>query len=274
MQEILQKYDISPSMIKSLQDKIFAFYEQEKRVLPWRNTFDRYKVLISETMLQQTQVKRVVTYFDRWMQELPDIFALASCEKLKLLQLRSGLGFNSRVFRLQICARVIVDEFGGDIVKNYWALMKLPWIWPYTAGALMNFAFNTAAPMVDTNIRRILIGELALDEKIPSKDLYEISFLVTPLNRANDRGNALMDYGALYFSSKRSWIKPISKQSKFQGSQRQVRGWIMRQLLQKSWLWLQETFASFPRDDLQEIIAKMMQEGLIHFDGENVALEK
>jgi A/G-specific adenine glycosylase len=93
--------------------------------------------------------------------------------------------------------------------------MKLPGIGPYTAGAIMNFAFNTPAPMVDTNIRRILIAELGLPESISPKELNEISLLVTPAYRANDRGNALMDYGALYFSSKLSGIKPISKQSKF-----------------------------------------------------------
>jgi A/G-specific adenine glycosylase len=79
----------------------------------------------------------------------------------------------------------------------------------------MNFAFNTPAPMVDTNIRRILIAELQLPETIVPKELNEISFFVTPPHRSNDRGNALMDYGALYFTSQKSGIKPISKQSKF-----------------------------------------------------------
>ena len=89
MQEILLKYDISAEKISDLHEKIFVFYQEKKRDLPWRDTFDRYKVWISETMLQQTQVKRVVGYFHRWMKELPDVFALASCEKLLLLQLRS-----------------------------------------------------------------------------------------------------------------------------------------------------------------------------------------
>jgi A/G-specific adenine glycosylase len=111
MQEILQKYDITPEIISDLHEKIFVFYDNNKRTLPWRNTFDRYKVRISETMLQQTQVKRVVEYFHRWLVELPDIYALAACEKWKLLALRSGLGFNSRVLRLQQCARILVDEF-------------------------------------------------------------------------------------------------------------------------------------------------------------------
>ena len=111
MQEILIKYDISPEKISNLHEKIFVFYQNNKRDLPWRDSFDRYKVRVSETMLQQTQVKRVIAYFHRRMEELPDVFALATCEKMKLLQLRSGLGFNSRVLRLQQCANVIVDDF-------------------------------------------------------------------------------------------------------------------------------------------------------------------
>lgn len=82
--------------------------------------------------------------------------------------------------------------------------MRLPGIGLYTAGAIMNFAFNVPSPMVDTNIRRILIAELDLPESIPPKELNEISFLVTPLYRANDRGNALMDYGALHFTTQKS----------------------------------------------------------------------
>lgn len=82
--------------------------------------------------------------------------------------------------------------------------MKLPGIGPYTAGAIMNFAFNVPSPMVDTNIRRILIAELDLPESTPPKELNEISFLVTPPYRANDRGNALMDYGALHFTAQKS----------------------------------------------------------------------
>jgi A/G-specific adenine glycosylase len=111
MQDKLISYDISDIMISNLHEKIFVFYDTNKRNLPRRDTFDRYKVRVSETMLQQTQVKRVVEYFHRWMKELPDAFALASCEKLKLLQLWSGLGFNSRVLRLQQCARVLVDNY-------------------------------------------------------------------------------------------------------------------------------------------------------------------
>jgi A/G-specific adenine glycosylase len=273
MQEILSRYDITEKQISNLHEKIFVFYDNNKRDLPWRDTFDRYKVRVSETMLQQTQVKRVIEYFHRWMTELPDVYALAACEKWKLLALRSWLGFNSRVLRLQQCARLLVEEYHGDIPKNYSDLMKLPGIWPYTAGAIMNFAFNTPAPMVDTNIRRILIAELGLPETIKPKELNEMSYLVTPLFRANDRGNALMDYGALYFTAQKSWIKPISKQSKFAWSQRQVRWWIVKQLSSWKSLFLQEVSLQFPRDDLMQIISKMSQEGLITFDGQKLALE-
>jgi A/G-specific adenine glycosylase len=268
----IDQYWLPHGQIIVFQNEIFDFYALHKRMLPRRDAFDWYKVWISEIMLQQTQVSRVVAYFERWMIELPDVFALANCDKQKLLQLWSGLGFNSRALRLQQCANMIVQDFWWDMPRDYYILQTLPGIWPYTAGAIMNFAFNTAAPMVDTNIRRILLGKLDIPDDLSMKDLYQLSLLVTPVDRPNDRWNALMDYGALYYTSQKSWIKAISKQSKFAWSQRQVRWRIVKQLTAWNIVTLSSIYDVFPRDDLQFIIDKIIADGIVYLQWESLVL--
>jgi A/G-specific adenine glycosylase len=165
--------------IHQFQQKILSRYQIHKRDLPRRDTFDPYKVLVSETMLQQTQVDRVIPKFLAWMETLPTLRDLAAVEKHTLLSLWSGLGFNSRAIRLQQAAKIIVDSSnvlsnpppqavplpyqGGHLdgfPTNREEWMALPGIGPYTSAAILAFAFNQEVPVVDTNIRRVLMREL------------------------------------------------------------------------------------------------------------------
>jgi A/G-specific adenine glycosylase len=215
--------------IQGIQQNILSWYSKNGRKLPRRETTDPYAIHISEVMLQQTQVDRVVPYFHRRMKDFPDYQTLAKASKSDILTHRSGLGFNSRVLRLQTCAQTIVEKWENKQWKQWTLprdrdeLQKLPGIWPYTSAAIMAFARNIAVPVIDTNIRRVLIFLCKLPETIAPKALEAFAAIIIPSWKSRDRHNALMDQGALLLTARKTKIKPLSKQSKFDGSDRQVR---------------------------------------------------
>jgi A/G-specific adenine glycosylase len=165
------------------------------------------------------------------MNDIPTYESLANLSKQDLLQHRSGLGFNSRALRLQECAKVVTEHYNGQLPKSKDELLNLPGVGPYTASAICAFARNLDEAVIDTNIRRVLIFLLKLDEDISMKELEAIAKKLIPSGRSRDRHNALMDYGATYLTARKTKIKSVSKQSKFEGSDREVRGWIVKQLV-------------------------------------------
>lgn len=135
---------------------LLAWYEENKRDLPWRRDCDPYRVWISEIMLQQTRVEAVKPYFARFIEAFPDVFALAGAPEEKLLKLWEGLGYYSRARNLQKAARLIVSEYGGKMPADEKKLRALPGIGDYTAGAIASIAFGLPAPAVDGNLLRVL----------------------------------------------------------------------------------------------------------------------
>jgi len=254
----------SESKIKSFQHKIFQFYKQNKRDLPWRNTTDPYKILVSEFMLQQTQVNRVITYYKKWMKQWPTVYKLADEEYKNVLQAWMGLGYNRRAMYLHQSAKVIAHEFKGDVLQAVHHFDKLPGIGLYTCKAIQIFAANENIATVDTNIRRILINEFNLKKLIPDKDLFQLAERCLPKKRSRDWHNALMDYGAIYLTSKKTGIKPKTIQSKFDGSDRQIRGKILRMLLndQQSEYQLEQKL-QIDSKRLSKILVKMKKEGTV-----------
>ena len=134
---------------------LLSWYRANKRDLPWRENPTPYRVWVSEIMLQQTRVEAVKEYFARFMAELPDVFALAACEEEKLLKLWEGLGYYSRARNLQKAAKILVNFYGGEFPRDLRALMDLPGIGSYTAGAIASIAFGMPAPAVDGNVFRV-----------------------------------------------------------------------------------------------------------------------
>jgi len=224
---------ISAEKIKRFQKKIFSFYKKNKRELPWRNTTNPYKILLSELMLQQTQVKRVIWYYERWIAKWPSIDALASATLPEVLQMWMGLGYNNRAMNLQKTARKIVKEFDGDVLRAMKQYHDLPGIGKYTSQAVQIFSTNADLVTIDTNIRRIFISEFALPIKTTEKDLWNLAEICLPKGRSREWHNALMDYGALHLTAQKTGIKPKTHQSPFEGSTRQIRAKILRYLLQK-----------------------------------------
>src|ERR1019366_7957115 len=135
---------------------LLAWFAHNARDIPWRRTRDPYAIWVSEIMLQQTQVKTVLPYWERWMQGLPNLGALARAKPERLHKLWEGLGYYTRVRNLQRAARIIGEEHGGQIPEDFDDLLALPGIGRYTAGAICSIAFNQAKPILDGNVIRVL----------------------------------------------------------------------------------------------------------------------
>lgn len=233
--------------IQTFVKTVTAYWKtQGRHGLPWRHT-DAYGVLVSEIMLQQTQVDRVVPYFKKWMKRFPTVQKLAKAPLSLVLKEWSGLGYNRRAKLLRACAKEIVEKHGGKIPKDFAALVALPAIGPYTAGAICAFAFDEKEVCIETNIRAALIhhffssgqaGTLrSLGEAGRIDDTQLIPILkkcLVHVNSSREWYSALMDYGTHIKKtnpnpSRRS--KHHTQQSKFKGSTRQARGAILRKLL-------------------------------------------
>ena len=221
---------LSTEAIRILRRKILGYYKAHGRDLPFRRTTDPYKIAVAEIMLQQTQVDRVVPKYLAWVRKWPDWNSLAIATNRELLTMWSGLGYNRRAIFLGRMAKEIVDDYGGKLPQDLTELRALPGIGPYTSRAILIFAFNLPLVTIDTNIRRVLIAELNLPHSISSTELESIALQVLPKGRSRDWHNALMDYGATHMTARKSGVKPLSHQSKFEGSLRQIRGEIIRQL--------------------------------------------
>lgn len=253
----------SPEAVKSFHKKIFTFYKERGRHdLPWRKTTNRYHILVSEIMLQQTQVDRVIPKYNAWITRFTTPSALAAAPLKDILDLWSGLGYNSRAKRLQDAAKRVVEQFAGSVPQSSEQLLTLPGIGPYTSRSVLIFADNQDLATVDTNIRRIFIDEFKLEESISDKELFELAELVLPKGKSCDWHNALMDYGATFLTARKTGIKSKSTRSTFSGSRRQIRGEIIRQLLEgdKTLTYLKKLSDTH---DVLSILKDLEKEGLI-----------
>ena len=221
--------------VKAFVKTVEGYWKREGRhELPWRHT-DAYGVLVSEIMLQQTQVDRVIPYFDRWMQKFPTAQKLAKAPLADVLKEWSGLGYNRRAKLLRECAKEIVEKHGA-VPQDRAALIALPAIGPYTAGAIRAFAFDEKDVFIETNIRAVLIHHFfPKSKKVDDTKLIPIlKECLLHVKSARAWYSALMDYGSNLKKtnpnpSRRS--KHHTRQSKFEGSLRQYRGIILRRLL-------------------------------------------
>lgn len=151
---------------KDLADKLIDWFLKEGRSLPWRETSNPYHILVSEVMLQQTQVKTVIPYYLRFIQQLPDFEALKEASEDTLHTLWEGLGYYSRVKRLQQFAYAVINEHEGKIPTDKSVLLKLPGIGPYTAGALLSFCFHQVEPAMDGNVKRVMSRLICEEEDV------------------------------------------------------------------------------------------------------------
>ncbi|MDY6770700.1 MAG: Fe-S cluster assembly protein HesB [Candidatus Nanohaloarchaea archaeon] len=265
--------DLSQDEIERFQQKIFDFYEENGRDLPWRETTDPYRILVSEVMLQQTQVTRVVPKYEAWMDRWPTAEDLAEADLQEVLSLWKGLGYNNRAKRLRNAAQKIVEEYGGEVPQDPEELQELPGVGPYTAHAIMIFAFNADEVTVDANIRRILIHEFDLDEDTTDGELRDLAEQLLPEGRSRAWHNALMDYGALEKTSKATGVSPKTTQSSFEGSRRYYRGQILDELLEGSKT-RDELDDKIDTDEVKDILDDLEDEGMVAQDGAEYRIDQ
>ena len=184
--------------VTQLRRAALAWYRRDGRDLPWRRTGDPYAILVSEVMLQQTQVDRVVPKFDEFMRRFPTVSSLAAASLADVLRAWSGLGYNGRARRLWECALTVVRSRGGHFPRDPSELESLPGIGPYTAGALVSFAFGGRAACVDTNIRRVLCRAIDGRDKRDLARGWELARRALPRGASGEWNQALMDIGALF----------------------------------------------------------------------------
>lgn len=184
-----------------LVNPLLAWYDQNSRVLPWREQPDPYWIWVSEIMLQQTRLETVLPYFHRFVECLPNVPALAKAEESLLLKLWEGLGYYNRVRNMQKAARVIVERCGGELPASYKHLLELPGIGEYTAGAIASIAYRIPVPAVDGNVLRVMARLLDCREDIAKtrvrKALRAAVEAILPNERPGDFNQAMMDLGAM-----------------------------------------------------------------------------
>ena len=281
-----------PNEVAAFQNSIWSFYRENKRDFAWRGISDPYAILVSEMMLQQTQTLRVIPKYAEWMRAFPTAQALAEAPLSTVLAHWNGLGYNRRAVFLQNACKEVCNNYGGVFPKTQAELQSLPGIGPYTAGAVATFAYNQPNVFIETNIRSVYIhtffeatdsavtaangtavspattSAFAAGGKIDDKDIAAL--VEQTLDKTNPREwyYALMDYGA---ALKKQTVNPsrrsrqYTKQSRFEGSLRQARGAILRQLAQTSAATLPQ-IAKYENIDiarLQKAADKLVAESLI-----------
>ena len=247
---------------RSFHDAVASWYARHPRVLPWRGIADPYAILVSEVMLQQTQVERVIPKYRAFLDAFPTLHALADAQPADVIRLWAGMGYNGRAVRLHKLAREVVEHHGGELPRTADELGKLPGIGPYTAAAVASFAFGEPVPVLDTNIYRVL-SRVVHGIDAPSRNaIYPLAESLlpqpdSPITPA-DWHQALMDIGATLCTARqpRCMLCPLRelcaaaphlqsggdpalaeasvpyapRQSRFQGSARYFRGRIVDHL--------------------------------------------
>lgn len=262
--------NMQPKRIQEFQNTVLEYYRVHGRHgLPWRcsnadGTFDPYKILVSEIMLQQTQVPRVVSKFDEFLRLFPDVSSLAAAPLGDVLKAWSGLGYNRRAKFLRQAAQQIVREYGGVLPRTSAELVRLSGVGPNTAGAVLAYAFDVPAVFIETNVRTVFIHHFfAGQQGITDRDILDVAARSLP-GSARTWYWALMDYGTHLkqtVGNLNKSSKHYTVQSPFAGSKRQVRGQILRLLANEPRT--KAELAELVSDErLPQVLGDLLREGL------------
>lgn len=275
---------VSKKKKADFQKTVWDFYHQNKREeLPWRKNISAYRVWISEIMLQQTQVDRVILFFNNWMKQFPNIKKLADTPQSGLLRAWKGLGYNSRALRIKKTAEIIIKDYKGIFPKKYSEILKLSGIGPYTAGAICAFVSNEPVSIIETNIRRVYLHHFYSTEK--NTHDQELMVLITEtmdIENPREWYWALMDYGSYLgktIPNPNKKSRHYVVQKKFKGSDREIRGKVLEILLEFKKISL-ETLnkkiqqVSNDRERIERIVALMETEGFLEIKNGKVFLKK
>jgi A/G-specific adenine glycosylase len=265
----------------AFQRQVWAFYRSHGRhELPWRQAqpdgrFDPYKVLVSEAMLQQTQVGRVVPKFTAFVERFPDIASLAQAPLGDVLRAWTGLGYNRRAKFLHEAAKLVVEQFGGTLPEEQAELTRLPGVGPNTAGAIQAYAFDRPAVFIETNIRTVFIHHYFADQTdITDRAILKMVAKTLPVSDIREWYWALMDYGS-YLKQSVGNLNQLSRsytrQSRFDGSRRQIRGQVIRLLGEHPYT-AAELSAAIHDERLASILTELEHERLIRRSDKSFSL--
>jgi A/G-specific adenine glycosylase len=270
--------EVPAAVAVELQARLLAWYASNGRDLPWRHTTDPYAILVSEVMLQQTQVPRVVPKFDEFLRAFPTLDTLAARPLVDVLRLWRGLGYNNRAERLWRCARdVAARSRAGRLAAlpaSLEGLAALPGIGPYTARAVLVFAHNADLAAVDANVRRVLTHELGLPHDLTAAAMQTVADAILPRGRSRDWHNALMDYGSLVLTTRATGLAPRTRQGRFEGSRRWHRSRLLRLVLDEGPVGAAELAARLGVEPalLDALVAGLEADGLVRRDGDAVSV--
>ena len=255
------------------------------RDLPWRETRDPYAILVSEVMLQQTQVKRVLGRWERFLALFPTLDALAAAETGEVLSEWQGLGYNRRALALHAMARRCAEDLEGRLPEDFDGLISLPGVGPATAAGVCAFAYDIPAVYLETNVRAVFLHELFPDEaEVPECEIADLVAQSVPKEDVRGWYYALLDYGAYLKSvvaNPNRRAKGHKVQSSFAGSRRQKRAELLRIVLaEPEGIGVEEAFLSLdriereagrgalPRGAFESLVGELSAEGFFRFDGE------
>ncbi len=278
---------LSKRSITRFQTKIWDFFHLHGRPFPWRETpHDPYAILVSEIMLQQTQTYRVLSKYEQFLAELPTFQSLAAAPLGTVLSLWQGLGYNRRAKALHASAKKVVDEFDGILPSEPATLEAFPGIGYATARSVSTFAYNKPTVFVETNIRAVYLHEFFPNLENVKDDVL-LDLVAQPLASPHPRMwyYALMDYGVM---AKKQFGNPSTRsahhavQSKFEGSDRQIRGAIIRSLTRYQALSREELQTMLVRRErlkedekrIQRILGALIKEGMVEDGGDHLSLPR
>lgn len=251
---------------KSFRKTVKDYYRSSGRDLPWRHTNNPYRIVISEIMLQQTQVSRVLIKYPEFLRLFPHWKSLSQASTARVIKAWQGLGYNRRALALKEIARHVVNDYGGRLPRTPEALALFPGIGPATAASICAFAFNKPVVFIETNIRRVFLYHF-FSRRTDVSDSELLPLITATLDKQNPREWywALMDYGS-YLAKKvenpNRKSKHYSKQSKFVGSRRQTRGAILKLLSDNSSMTMQDIITLLPdqRQRVVELLGELVKE--------------
>lgn len=266
--------------VEAFREGIYGHHRAYPRPMPWRETNNPYSILVSEIMLQQTQVERVKTKYIQFLETFPTLESLASAPLEELLRTWQGLGYNRRALALKHCAEEIVTRHGGRFPATIAELEALPGIGPYTARAVAAFAFGLAEPLIETNIRTIFIHFFFHGhEKVSDRELLPL--VDATLDRDNPREwyHALMDYGALLKQQhpnpgRRS--RHHVRQAPFRGSNRELRSRILCTIMDQPGITARELadLLTVDREQVDRNLLALVREGFAENTGIGFAIKR
>jgi A/G-specific adenine glycosylase len=200
--------------VQEIRMGLLRWFREMQRDLPWRRTRDPYAILVSEVMLQQTQVDRVIPYYTRFLERFPTAQVLADAPVADVIKLWAGLGYNRRAVNLQRAAQAVVAEYGGQFPSDPAELRKLPGLGAYTAGAVAAFAFERDVAFLDTNMRRVITRLVFGADEVPEREVLAAAEELLPPGHGWEWNQTLIEFGALQCTARKPAciVCPLSSQ--------------------------------------------------------------